>query len=992
MTDGLTLQFDANQQFQLDAMAAVTDLFEGQPDAPEEYVPLRAAISGGLWSSQDLSELGVGNVLRLTDEQLRENARTVQDRNDIEIGDPSQPLASWSLFDTPMDAARTCPHFSVEMETGTGKTYVYLRTIFELATRFGFKKYVIVVPSVAIREGVLKNLEITADHFRALYNEEPRWFVYDAKQVSRLREFATSNTLQIQVINIQAFVKNFTDGSPGSGNVIYKVSDKLSGRQPIEYVQAARPIVIIDEPQSVDSTEKSQEAIKALNPLLTLRYSATHRVAYNLLYRLDPVRAFEQRLVKQIVVASAAVEGTTADPFVRVEAINIQPLSARLTIHMQAAGGPRNRTVTVRAGDDLHALSQERPEYADNFRVAEINAEPGFEFVSFTNGKAMRLGEETGGVREDIWRAQIKHTVKRHLDTELRVAARGIKVLTLFFIDRVANYRDVDDAGTASPGKFAQAFEDELAALAGLTRYESLTWLKLPVAELHDGYFAQDKKGYRDTSGSTQADDEAYDLIMKDKERLLSLETPLRFIFSHSALREGWDNPNVFQICTLNETRSPMKKRQEIGRGLRLPVDQHGVRVMDESVNKLYVMANESYEDFAKALQTEYEEDAGITFGKVGLLAIAKLTRVVDEDEVPIGRDDALRVQDDLVSAGMIDADGRILAEFNPARPGFELALRPELAELADQVVDLLSSYRLERYVRRDRDEGPNRLTKRVELDADFVALWNRIKWRTTYRVEFQTEHLVQIAVDALKAMERIDRPRIEIKTGGVEVTRGGIKTSLTGVAEERIDFGSRPIPDILTYLQGRTSFTRSTIVRILKESGRLGEFFNDPERFMDSVAKALEAVRQRLVVDGIKYERVDADATGAEWEMREFKDEELVNYLTSLPVKHSIYERVVYDSEVERKFAQQLDEREDIKLFVKLPRWFRIDTPVGEYNPDWAIVKDDGTAVYLARETKSTKDFLKLRSAEALKVRCGAEHFSALDVDFKVVTAANEV
>lgn len=992
MSVRLTLQFDANQQFQLDAVAAVADLFEGQPDAAEEYVPLRSPTSGGLWSSKDLSELGVGNVLQLTDDQVRANARTVQDRNEIEVPDSSQALASWSLFDAPMNRERGCPHFSIEMETGTGKTYVYLRTIFELSARFGFEKFVIVVPSVAIREGVLKNLEITADHFRALYNEEPRWFVYDAKQVSRLREFATSNTLQIQVINIQAFVKNFNDSSRGSGNVIYKASDKLSGRQPIEYIQAARPIVIIDEPQSVDSTEKSQEAIKALNPLLTLRYSATHRVAHNLLYRLDPVRAFEQRLVKQIVVASAAVGGTTAEPFVRVERIDLQPLSARLTIHVKAAGGPRNRTITVRAGDDLHEISQERPEYADNFRIAEINAEPGFEFVSFTNGRSLRLGEETGGVRDDLWRAQIKHTVKRHLDTELRLATRGIKVLTLFFIDRVANYRDVDDAGVSRPGKFAEAFEEELAALAALPRYESLTWLKLPVASLHDGYFARDKKGYRDTNGSTQADDEAYDLIMKDKERLLSLETPLRFIFSHSALREGWDNPNVFQICTLNETRSPMKKRQEIGRGLRLPVDQHGVRVMDESVNKLYVMANESYEDFAKALQTEYEEDAGVTFGKVGLAAIAKLTRVVNDDEVAIGHDAAARVHDDLVRAGMIDPEGRILAAFNPSRPGFDLGLRPEAAELAAPVIDLLSSYRLERHVRRERDEGPNKLMKQVELDQNFAALWDRIKWRTTYRVEFETEHLVSLAVDALKAMDRIERPRIEIKTGGLDMTRGGVKTSLTGVAEERIDYGSRPIPDILSYIQGATSFTRSTIVKILKQSGRLGEFFNDPERFMDSVAKVLEAVRQRLVVDGIKYERMDPAKGDAEWEMREFKDEELINYLTSLPVDKSIYERVVYDSEVERKFAQQLDEREDIKLFVKLPRWFRIDTPVGEYNPDWAIVKDDGTAVYLARETKSTKDFLKLRNAEALKVRCGAEHFKALNVDFKVVTAANEV
>lgn len=603
------------------------------------------------------------------------------------------------------------------------------------------------VPSVAIREGVLKNIEITAEHFRALYNNLPfEHFVYDAKKVNRLRQFATGTTLQILVINIDAFRKNFTGTeAEQKSNVIYKESDKLSGRQPIEFVQAARPIVIIDEPQSVDATEKAQEAIKALNPLCTLRYSATHRNPYNVVYRLDPVRAFELKLVKQIVVASAAAEGAANEAFVRVEQIEYKKgIKAKLRIHVQTSDGPKEKAVTVKQGADLFAVSNERAGYREGFEVAEINAEPGNESVRFSNGRTLRLGEQIGGLREDVWRAQIKHTIKRHLEKELQVRMRGIKVLSLFFIDRVANYRDYGGDGKPAKGKFADAFEAALSELAKEERYRELDWLKEPADRLHDGYFAQDRKGLlKDTRGDTQADDEVYTLIMKDKERLLSLDEPLRFIFSHSALREGWDNPNVFQICTLNETRSVVKKRQEIGRGLRLPVDQTGRRVFDESINKLYVMANESYEDFARALQTEYEEDCGVTFGKVPFTALVKLTHIVDGVERPIGTDAAEAIRAALVEQKILDADGRIQAAFDPKRKDFKLNLPEAHRDLAPAVIDLLSSYQIERHIRRDRDEGTNRLKKEVTLSPEFQALWDRIKPKTTYRVEFETHTLV---------------------------------------------------------------------------------------------------------------------------------------------------------------------------------------------------------------------------------------------------------
>ncbi|MGH8606090.1 MAG: DEAD/DEAH box helicase family protein, partial [Gammaproteobacteria bacterium] len=484
----MKLQFDPNQPFQLDAMAAVTDLFDGQPQGAPEYAVINLGSMEGLFAGQERTELGVGNRLLLGEDKLRENLRAIQPRNDIDVADPAAAPEAWELFDGPANQARLCPHFSVEMETGTGKTYVYLRTIFELSRRYGFQKFIIVVPSVAIREGVLMNIKFTTEHFRALYSNLPfEHFVYDAKKVNRLRQFATSNTLQVLVINIDAFRKNFTGTEEEQkSNVIYKESDKLSGRQPIEFVQAARPIVIIDEPQSVDSTDKAQEAIRALNPLCTLRYSATHRNPYNLVYRLDPVRAFQLKLVKQIVVASAVAEGAANDAFVRLDQIDYKKgIKAKLRVHVQTTEGPKEKSVTVKQGADLYTLSNERATYRNGFEVAEINAEPGNQYLRFSNGRALRLGEEIGGLREEVWRVQIKHTVKRHLEKELQVRSRGLKVLSLFFIDRVANYRDYDANGQPVKGKFAETFEATLAELAKDERYWELAWLKEPVERLH---------------------------------------------------------------------------------------------------------------------------------------------------------------------------------------------------------------------------------------------------------------------------------------------------------------------------------------------------------------------------------------------------------------------------------------------------------------------------------------------------------------------------
>ncbi len=974
----MKIKFDASQQYQIDAVNAVVDIFDGQPLNKGDFEISLQSLSEGLFASQVQSELGTGNRLILDNEAFLKNVHTIQDRNDIERIPELQGR-----------------HFTVEMETGTGKTYVYLRTILELSRKYGFKKFIIVVPSVAIREGVLKNLEITEEHFKALYNNlEFEYFVYDSKKANKLRQFALSNQIQILIINIDAFRKDFsgTDEEKKS-NVIYKENDKLSGRQPIEFIQATNPIVIIDEPQSVDATEKSQDAIKALNPLCTLRYSATHRDLYNAVYKLDPIRAYEMRLVKQIVVSSVVGKDAFNDAYVRFDAVdNTRGIRAKITIHVNTKGEAKPEKITLKHdGADLYELSNHREAYRDGFIVSEISAESGNEYIKFNSGVQISLGQELGGIRQELNQEQIKKAIRKHLDKELQVKGKGLKVLTLFFIDRVANYRSYDAQGHPIQGKFATWFESSYRELIAEARYKDL--LPFPLDKLHDGYFAQDKKGIlKDSSESrtTAADDDVYNKIMKNKEQLLSLDEPLRFIFSHSALREGWDNPNVFQICTLNETRSVTKKRQEIGRGLRLPVNQDGERVFDENINKLTVIANESYDQFARTLQKEYEEDCGVSFGKLPIHAFAKLVSIVEDKEVELGRDQSAKLWKNLVSKGMLDEKGKVLPAFKPKDPKFELGLDPEFAALKDDVVATLQSYEISRHIKNDADTRPLRINKQVFLDPEFEQLWNRIKARTTYSVEYKTEDLVRDAVKTISQMPKIAPVKIAYAEAKLDVRNSGVTS--TTLREGTIDVQYRGgVPDVIAYLQGETELTRSTIVRILKESGRLAEFLVNPQKYMDAVAAILKRELHKLMIDGIKYEKL----SDQEYSMRLFEEKEIISYLTSrLEVQHSVYDAIVYDSEIERKFAEDLDKREDIKLFVKLPNWFTIETPIGTYNPDWALLKHDNSILYMVRETKGTKNFEKLRSSEAEKVRCGRRHFEALGngITFDVVTSSTDV
>lgn len=966
----MRLKFDSTQVYQIHAVSAIVDLFDGQPLAQGDFTVEINASNKTEQKSIFQSELGIGNNIVINEEAIYKNLAAIQERNDLD------PIRKEDFISNGMN-------FSIEMETGTGKTYVYLRTVFELNQKYGFKKFIIVVPSVAIREGTLKNLDITRDHFLALYNNvEFEYFVYDSKKPGKTAQFARSNQLQVMVINIDAFNKDV--------NKFNQELDKtLSGFSPKEFVQATNPFVIIDEPQSVDNTPKAQEAIQALNPSCILRFSATHKNLYNLVYKLDPVRAYELRLVKQIVVASVVGANAQNDGYVKLlDVDNKKGIRARVRIQVQAKGGVTEKEFWVTQNTDLFTLSNERPVYQNGFEVLDISAEPGNEYIDFTVDRLYK-GQERGGIKEDLMDIQIRNTIKKHLDKELQLKGQGIKVLSLFFIDRVANYRSYDENGSAIRGKFAMAFEEHYTELSKLPQYKELA--THPVEQIHNGYFSQDRKGIvKDTSGNTQADDDTYSLIMKDKEKLLSLEEPLKFIFSHSALREGWDNPNVFQICTLNETRSVSKKRQEIGRGLRLPVNQNGERVFDDNINKLTVVANESYDEFAKKLQTEYEDDCGVTFGKVPKLAFKGISQLVDEQEIVLDREQSENIWEILVSNKFLDKSGKIQSTFKPTESGFSLNLPDKYSSIEPDIITVLQSYQLERHIKADEEPKRLKLNKQIFLDPEFENLWNRIKYRTTYQVDYKSSKLVEHCIDAIRRMEKIEPVIINYKEAQLGVKVKGVTTTETRANIHKIEYVGG-LPDIIAYLQKQTELTRKTIVDILVGCERLAEFAINPQRFMDEVATIINRELYKVMIDGIKYEKLTVGHT--EWSMQLLREDELKDYFEQcMAVQKSVFDRVIYESEVERRFAEDLDKRDNIKLFVKLPKWFRVETPVGDYIPDWAIVKHDDKTVYLVRETKATKDFEKLRNSEADKVRCGRKHFESIDVDFKVVTSASEI
>jgi len=993
----MKLHFEPNLDYQIQAIQAVCDLFHGQETCRTEFTVTREAAGGQLSLLEN--DLGIGNRLTLLDDQLLANLHAIQLRHGL------APSASLDSGD-----------FTVEMETGTGKTYVYLRTVFELNKCYGFTKFVIVVPSVAIKEGVYHTIETAAEHLKGLYAGAPfDFFIYDSAKLGQVRNFATSPQIQIMVMTVGA-INKFGDERHAeseeadevarrekSKNVMYRPSEKTGGEKPIDLIRATRPILIVDEPQSVEGglDGKGKKAMERMNPLCNLRYSATPKQAHHMVFKLDAVDAYERKLVKQIEVAAASVEGGYNKPFIRLLSVSNKRgvITAKVELDMQAGSGVARREVTVQDGDLLEMTTQ-RAVYQD-FRVGEIRVAKGTELLElrYPGGESfLHLGEAYGDVEPlAIQRQMIKRTIKEHLDKEMRLRPQGIKVLSLFFIDAVEKYRQYDTEGNRVNGVYARIFEEEYRRLANHPDYQTLFQevdLTTAADEVHDGYFAIDKtkvggktvEMFKDSrgEGTTKADDDTYNLIMRDKEKLLSLDTPLKFIFSHSALREGWDNPNVFQICTLREMASEQQRRQTIGRGLRLCVNQQGERLRGFEINTLTVIATESYEQFAENLQKETETDTGIRFGIVEAHQFAGITTTgADGQPAPLGIDQSKLLWECLRTSGFVNAQGKVQDALRTALKHDTLTLPEPFAAQLPQVKEILRKLagRLEI---KNADERRQVKSRQAVLNgADFKALWERIKHKTTYRVQFDNQALLATCSKALAEAPPIAKTRLQWRKADIAIGRSGVDaTEKSAAAPVSLDETDIELPDILTDLQDKTSLTRRSIYRILLDSKRLDDFRRNPQQFIELAAEIINRTKRMALVDGIRYQRIGDDAYYAQ---QLFESQELSGYLKSMiDANKSVHEQVIYQSDTERTFAEDLEQNDAIKVYAKLPTWFKVSTPLGPYNPDWAVLveRPDGERLYLVVETKSSLFTDDLRDRESAKINCGKAHFKALASD----------
>lgn len=990
----MKLHFEPNLDYQLQAIEAVCGLFHGQETCRTEFTVTRDAASGQRSLLED--DLGIGNRLTLLDDELLANLHAIQLRHGLA---PSASLASGD--------------FTVEMETGTGKTYVYLRTIFELNKRYGFTKFVIVVPSVAIKEGVYHTIETAAEHLKGLYAGAPfDAFIYDSAKLGQVRNFATSPQIQIMVMTVGA-INKFGDEQQAqaeeadeaarrekSKNVMYRPSEKTGGEKPIDLIRATRPILIVDEPQSVEGglDGKGKKAMERMNPLCNLRYSATPKHAHHRVFKLDAVDAYERKLVKQIEVAAASVEGGHNKAYVKLLSVSNKRgvISAKVELDMQTASGVTRKEVLVQDGDNLE-MTTGRAVYHD-CRVGEIRVAKGDEFLElrYPGGEQyLRPGEAYSDVDPlAVQRQMINRTIKEHLNKEKRLRPQGVKVLSLFFIDAVEKYRQYDADGNAVKGDYARLFEEEYRRLARHPDYQSLfkeVDLASAAEDVHDGYFSIDKKKvggktvevFKDTRGTTQADDDTYSLIMRDKEKLLSFDTPLKFIFSHSALREGWDNPNVFQICALREIASEQQRRQTIGRGLRLCVNQNGERLRGFETNTLTVIATESYEQFAEKLQQEIEDETGLRFGIVEAHQFAGVTATgADGQPAPLGFDQSKVLWEHLKTAGLVNAQGKVQDALRKALKDGTLTLPEPFAAQLPQVREILRKLAGRLEIKNADERRPVKTRQAVLHGADFKALWERIKHKTTYRVQFDNEALLATCIKALADAPPIAKTRLQWRKADLAIGRAGVDTKATATsAPVTLDEGDIELPDILTDLQDKTQFTRRSIHRILVECGRLDDFKRNPQQFIELAAEIINRAKRMALVDGIKYQRIGDEAYYAQ---QLFETEELSGYLKSMiDASKSVHEHVIYQSDTERTFADDLEKNEAIKVYAKLPGWFKVPTPLGPYNPDWAVLveKDGAERLYLVVETKSSLFTDDLRDKESKKIECGKAHFKALAV-----------
>lgn len=987
----MKFKFESSLDFQLRAVEAVCNLFCGQEVCRTEFTVSQDNAAAQAQLAFASNDLGIGNQLTLPDDEILTNLKEVQLHNGLR---PSESLDSGD--------------FTVEMETGTGKTYVYLRTIFELNKRYGFTKFVIIVPSVAIKEGVYKSLLTMDSHFRVLYSGTPfEYFLYNSAKLGQVRNFATSPQIQIMVVTVGAINKKDV-------NNLYKDSEKTGGTKPIDLIKATHPILIVDEPQSVDGglAGRGKEALEAMNPLCTLRYSATHVDKHHMVYRLDAVDAYERKLVKQIEIASVTVQDAHNEPYVRVISTSNRRgvIGAKVEIDIKAAsGGVRRQEILVQDGDNLEQTTG-REVYRD-CRIGEICVKKGSEFVELRvpgGEQYLRPGEAWGDVDSiSVKRQMIRRTIREHLDKEKRLRPHGIKVLSLFFVDAVEHYRRYDEAGSPIKGSYALMFEEEYRRLANHPDYHTLfkeVDLTAAAEEVHNGYFSIDRKGrWTDTAEDNQINrdnaERAYSLIMKEKEKLLSFKTPLKFIFSHSALREGWDNPNVFQICVLRDIRTELERRQTIGRGLRLCVNQKGERLRGFEVNTLTVIARESYGEFAKKLQREIEEDTGIRFGIVEEHQFAATPTIGEDGRVgTLGLAESQILYEHLKVKGYVDARGRIQDSLRKALKEDSLVLpqkfMPHQATISTILRKLSGCLEI-----KDADERkPVRPRQAVLHSVEFKALWDRIKYKTTYRVVFDNEKLLARCTAALRDMPDIFKPRLQWRKADIAIGGAGVEVAeKIGAATVVLDEIDIELPDVLTELQDRTQLTRRSIQQILVESGRLNDLKRNPQQFVELAARTINRCKQETLVDGIRYQRIGDNSYFAQ---ELFLEKELVGYLKNMQdAEKSVYKKIVCDSETEARFADQLEKNTAVKVYAKLPGWFIVSTPLGGYNPDWAVLidSDAGERLYLVVETKGSTLFGDFRGVEGAKIKCGKAHFKALEheeasAQYKVVSDLDDL
>lgn len=998
-----------HQKFQADAAKAVVDVFAGQPYMTSMYMIDRGLGQQRVTDDEDFT--GWCNerlVPALSDAVILEHINKIQRANQI----------------APSPCLEGRYNLTIEMETGVGKTYTYIKTMYELNKHYGWSKFIVVVPSVAIREGVYKSFQMTEQHFAEEYGKKIRYFIYNSAQLTEIDHFASDSSISVMIINSQAFNAKGKDARR-----IYMQLDEFRSRRPIDIIAKTNPILIIDEPQSVEG-KQTKERLQEFHPLFTLRYSATHRAdsIYNMIFRLDAMEAYNKRLVKKIAVKGITESGTTAtEGYIYLESINLSSKDPTATIQFDFKGatGLRKKTATVGIGYNLYDNSNGLDEYRTGFVVKSIDGRDNS--VEFINGVKIYAGDVVGKVSEEqLRRIQIRETILTHIERERQLFHKGIKVLSLFFIDEVAKYKQYDASGSPFNGIYAQMFEEEYEDVISHLQLsvgdgEYLSYLQaISASATHAGYFSVDKKGkmtdskVTDKTERTSDDIDAYDLIMKNKELLLDrnpARSPVRFIFSHSALREGWDNPNVFQICTLKQSGSDVRRRQEVGRGLRLCVNQDGER-MDanllgndvHTINILTVIASEGYDSFARGLQTELADAVAHRPQRVTVdLFEGKI--IVDNagNEQVVDGETAQAIYFDMVVNGYVDKKGVLTDKYYTDKANGEIKVAEEVADCADAVIKIVDSIYDSRAIMPE-----NARDKNVELQVnperlampEFKALWKRISPKSVYVVDFDTDELVQKAIESLNRSLHVSRIFFRVESGSMsaikskEALQSG--TAFTKSKSDTYD-ASRSIAanssvkyDLIGKLVEETGLTRKAVVQILTgiDAVVFDQFKYNPEEFIIKAADLINAEKATVIIQHIAYDILDEQFSVDIFTEPTIKGRLDVN---ARKATRHLFDHVVYDSTVERDFSEELDTDPDVAVYVKLPDSFYISTPVGKYNPDWAIAFYEGTVkhIYFVAETKGSMSSMQLRLIEDAKIQCAREHFKAIsggDVVYDVV------